>query len=581
MLSQISLVGLLSSQAVPTLSPLVAEVPTVSEPWRAEAARLIGALVAQPQAVALYQDELRMALGEQGAESLRQTAVRLQAHAVERPELLAQLSNLRSGLDFTDAGAVQKFGSRLTALFENSKSRPEDPSGDAIAASDSAQKQKKMSVSWKLRPVSIGTRNKKYANKRVPAPTGYDDATLIYAPEGLLRDLPKRFRHDGKIDYTPDHYPGAINPSASPQWSIDSFRALTKSAFDAWAEAPDASTRLRLRREFIALGKEFDRAKGGEMDSSTLSYLKTFIREEWNQRRRAIILSEDPEFARMLGLPLGSEQRRDAIRLMARIRWGDATQARGIPDFLEKFKQHGPPNATADIDELYQAQVWAGRLVAVNPTLQISYHQNLSAMSPGSYTYKYYADQAREARTRGEMIVTGGRQSTRRQTRGVCPYNAACNLFAQEIAEARLTSKDILREAYLRNPTFASRPGDGASVVNGLPYEEILGMSQALAARVGAEITTVETGEIIRFMASKKVPVMVTFLSHGRTKGHALLLGNPFVFRSPDGERSVVFETYDSNNPLDVVGYIDSETVAPLMKDRGIALLKAPASVAP
>ena len=59
----------------------------------------------------------------------------------------------------------------------------------------------------------------------------------------------------------------------------------------------------------------------------------------------------------MLGLPLGAEQRRDAIRLMARIRWGDAAQTRGVHDFLEKFKQYGPPNDTAGIDELYQAQV--------------------------------------------------------------------------------------------------------------------------------------------------------------------------------------------------------------------------------
>lgn len=153
-LSQIALVDSLSAQPVPTLSMLSAAEPTPADPWHAEAARLVGALVAQPQAVALHQDELRAALGGQGVERLTKAATRLTARAAERPELLAQLDRFRAGLNLDDAGAVQELGARLNALFENSGSKPEDASGGVVAAAAPAQARKKMPSAWRLQPAA-------------------------------------------------------------------------------------------------------------------------------------------------------------------------------------------------------------------------------------------------------------------------------------------------------------------------------------------------------------------------------------------------------------------------------------------
>lgn len=153
-LSQIALVDSLSAQPVPTLSMLSAAEPTPADPWHAEAARLVGALVAQPQAVALHQDELRAALGGQGVERLAKAATRLTARAAERPELLAQLDRFRAGLNLDDAAAVQELGARLNSLFENSNSKPEGASGGVVAAADPAQARKKMPSAWGLQPAA-------------------------------------------------------------------------------------------------------------------------------------------------------------------------------------------------------------------------------------------------------------------------------------------------------------------------------------------------------------------------------------------------------------------------------------------
>lgn len=128
-LSQISLVTSLSAQPIPTLTPLLTAAPTPVDPWQAEAARLVGALVASPQAVVLHQAELRAALGDAGSEQLLKASVSLRA--AEGPELLAQLKILRSGLDLDNAGSIQEFGSRLNAFFENSNSGANKPESAA------------------------------------------------------------------------------------------------------------------------------------------------------------------------------------------------------------------------------------------------------------------------------------------------------------------------------------------------------------------------------------------------------------------------------------------------------------------
>ncbi|HXT02086.1 MAG TPA: hypothetical protein VN915_15525 [Elusimicrobiota bacterium] len=148
MLAQVSLAGSLSSQMTPTLTPLLsaaAAAPTAADPWRAESAKLVGALVAEPAAVAHFAPELRAAIGDQGVDQLQKAASRLQAKAAATPELGSQLRNLRSGLNLEDPAAVSELGSRLNALFENSKSRPETPA-PAVAADENSQKKPLVSL---------------------------------------------------------------------------------------------------------------------------------------------------------------------------------------------------------------------------------------------------------------------------------------------------------------------------------------------------------------------------------------------------------------------------------------------------
>jgi hypothetical protein len=142
-LSQIQIAGSLSGQLTPSLAPLMtaAAAPAApADPWRAESAKLVGALVAQPAAVAHFQTELRAALGDQGVDQLQKVSGRLQAKAAETPALAAQLQDLRSGLNLEDPSSVQELASRLNVLFENSKSRPDASPAGAVAADESHHK---------------------------------------------------------------------------------------------------------------------------------------------------------------------------------------------------------------------------------------------------------------------------------------------------------------------------------------------------------------------------------------------------------------------------------------------------------
>jgi hypothetical protein len=149
MLTQIQLVGSLSGAASPSLKPLIAmaaAAPTAADPWRAESARIVGALAAQPAAVVENQTALRAALGDSGVDQLQKAAGRLQAKAAAAPELGAQLQTLSQGLDLKNPSSVQDLGSRLNALFENSRSRPEAASGEAVSAGDGHEKKPLVSL---------------------------------------------------------------------------------------------------------------------------------------------------------------------------------------------------------------------------------------------------------------------------------------------------------------------------------------------------------------------------------------------------------------------------------------------------
>src|ERR1035437_7835737 len=99
----------MSGQSAPTLAPLIAaaaSVPTSSDPWRAESAKLVGALAAQPTALAHYQAQLREAFGDQGVNQLQKAADRLQAKTAATTDLGPQLQQLRSSLNLEDPASV-------------------------------------------------------------------------------------------------------------------------------------------------------------------------------------------------------------------------------------------------------------------------------------------------------------------------------------------------------------------------------------------------------------------------------------------------------------------------------------------
>ncbi|HEX4046598.1 MAG TPA: hypothetical protein VH309_02120 [Elusimicrobiota bacterium] len=138
-LSQVQLVGSLSGQSAPSLTPLLAAAaaaPAAADPWSAESAKLVGALAAQPAALAQYKTELRAALGDRSVEQLLRSSARLQQKAASNPDLGAQLRQLSSGLDLGDPASVSDQAARLNALFENSRSRPDAAPAGGVAADE-------------------------------------------------------------------------------------------------------------------------------------------------------------------------------------------------------------------------------------------------------------------------------------------------------------------------------------------------------------------------------------------------------------------------------------------------------------
>jgi hypothetical protein len=99
----------------------LAASPTAADPYRAESALLVGALAAQPEAVAASAAPLRAAFGDQAIDQLLKASARMQAGAAAHPELAGQLSGLRSGLDLSDASSVSRFNARLDVAFDNAR----------------------------------------------------------------------------------------------------------------------------------------------------------------------------------------------------------------------------------------------------------------------------------------------------------------------------------------------------------------------------------------------------------------------------------------------------------------------------
>jgi len=132
--SQIQLAGSLSALRAPTLTPLITAAPTAADPFHAESARFVGALVASPEAVAAVAPQLSAALGDHGDQTvdlLLKASARFHAAIPDHPELATQLGDLTHGLDLTNADAMREFAGRLDAAFENSRARADAAGGEA------------------------------------------------------------------------------------------------------------------------------------------------------------------------------------------------------------------------------------------------------------------------------------------------------------------------------------------------------------------------------------------------------------------------------------------------------------------
>lgn len=150
-LAQVQLVASLSGQPAASISlaPLTASIAApapASDPWRAEAARLVTALVAQPSALSRHKEEIRAALGDQAYERLTRSASRISSKSQASPALQEQLAGVRRGLDLGDAAAVSELDARLNALFENSRAKPEAPAAAAVAAGEGAARKPLVSL---------------------------------------------------------------------------------------------------------------------------------------------------------------------------------------------------------------------------------------------------------------------------------------------------------------------------------------------------------------------------------------------------------------------------------------------------
>jgi hypothetical protein len=183
---------------------------------------------------------------------------------------------------------------------------------------------------------------------------------------------------------------------------------------------------------------------------------------------------------------------------------------------------------------------------------------------------------AMRSRASGRWIETAGAQTMGRQTRGSCAYGALCNLFAHEIQAGIIKTKDVLRLGLQENPKFVSHSEDA-----GLNGAQIRRVVNQLVQMTRKGLVHMGPRSMAQMMALHHEPVLVS-LSVG-TLGtdfnklhlHSVVIGNPFMAILPGGAITIVFETYDTNNPKGVVGYITAEHLGMLYIGGGMMVLPA------
>lgn len=181
LLSQIQVAASLAGTPAHSLSltPLTAAIASpapATDPWRPEAARLVTALISQPGAVSANKETLRLVLGEKGFTTLAQAAGRVQAKAAQNAGLQETLKTQAAALDLDDDDSVEQLGTRLNALFENSKIIS-DLHSPAVTVGQGAEKKPLVSL------VAAGT-----APEMDPAALdAYIEKNSVVSPRGLKR----------------------------------------------------------------------------------------------------------------------------------------------------------------------------------------------------------------------------------------------------------------------------------------------------------------------------------------------------------------------------------------------------------
>ena len=187
LLVQINLVTTLSVQPLPSLTPLLTPTPSAADPWRVEAARLVGALAAHPEVVAAHDGELRAALGNYGTDLLQKASARLRQGAADNAALGAQLSSLGGNLDLRDPGALAQLQARLSVVYDGSRTAV--PTSDGSSAAPEGLRRKPLVALSKSgeRPAMSAVELEKYVMQReVVSPRGLKRVNFLsedYRPE--------------------------------------------------------------------------------------------------------------------------------------------------------------------------------------------------------------------------------------------------------------------------------------------------------------------------------------------------------------------------------------------------------------
>lgn len=351
--------------------------------------------------------------------------------------------------------------------------------------------------------------------------------------------------------------------------------------FQMWLAETDLAARENLSHRLADLRDGLIEGPAEQEVFSERNEQRKELRREFADRinlgTQAIAIWNLPQFQRILKLPLPKAEMERMLRIVALDRTnGNFEQAHLIADLLGSRM----PDVAVEklsLGEVFEAEFLLGGLprTSASEGSRTLYAETRYLMSR---SYHVYQEGGRRAREAGEFVRTGGAQILRRQMRDTCAL-VGCVLFADQVAQGKLKTKDFLGLALEQNPFFAGRSRNIPAGFQGLNHIQLRAVIGTLAERFGLRVTSVFLPDLVRFMEATGQPVVVGVDTGANPKtgeqtGHWLAVGNPFRFADPrSGRTEIVFETYDTNNPKGTVGYIDARTLGRLKHTMGIAVV--------